>query len=197
MRLALAFILITAAVASAASLGFESKIDNWRPLDTSAAWIGPCGPLGYSHDLSTVIDFTGGQRVTQAWLELDFTNDFDDSKGKVWAFRGWFHYDNREFAFVKADGHEWEGLGEVDNGRYVLPIDPAWINDDGVLDILLAVRNSRGTATAWLDHSRFYGFYSDEILPPPDPIMPEPVTLAACSAAALGLGGYVRRRRRD
>jgi hypothetical protein len=177
---------LLAGAAAADSVAFEDVIDTWGPLNAPSAWIGQNSPLQYTHDINDDVDLTEAV-VTEAWLELDFTNDISD-------YVGWF-VDFQEFARVAYDGEGWVPLGEVDNGQYDIELDIAWLNDDGELDVTVQVRNRNGTATAWLDHSRLYGT-AETFGNPPAPV-PEPITLAGAFLAVTGTAGYLRRRMRN
>lgn len=151
--------------ASADMYDFSDKIDSWGPLQVDAAWIGQEHPLSYTHDLNQKVDFAAGDKVVEAYLELDFTNDASDDYGSE--FFGLIKWDFRENASYAYDGSGWIAIGEVDNGDYDLVLDVDWLNDDGMLDVTVGVSNPLGTATAWLDHSRLYG--TAEAVPVPVP----------------------------
>ena len=161
-----ALAVITSGSASADTCQFEDMIDCWTLTcdgwvpdvgpnadPYSAALITQCTPLSYTHDLTDVVDFDAGQLVTEAWLELDFTNDLLDG----YHYGKWVKWDNREWARVAWDGSAWVELGEIGSGQYELLLDIDWLNDNGELDVTIQVCNPLGTATAWLDHSRLYG----------------------------------------
>lgn len=153
--IAVAVMAVISSSAWANSYAFEDLIDTWGPLEVDAVLIVQGCPLQYTHDLTDDVDFGAGHQVTEAWLELDFTNDLTDDYGS--ALFGLIKWDFREFARVAYDGHEWVDLGEVDNGQYELTLDIDWLNDNGELDVTIEVANPLCTATAWLDHSRVYG----------------------------------------
>lgn len=135
---------------------FVDVIDDWTflCLPSGAALITQCSPLMYSHDI-TDEGVPDQYQVTEAWLELDFTNDLTDGYGSVLC--GLVRWDYREYAKVAYDGSDWVPIGEVDDGYYPLVLDIDWLNDDGILDVTIKVRTPLGTATAWLDHSVLYG----------------------------------------
>lgn len=172
--------------ASAAQYAFEDKIDKWGCFNWDSVLITNGNPLEYTHDLNDDVNFSAGDLVTEAWLELDFTNDDSDDKGSLKTIFGVIKWNYRENAKVAYDGSVWKDLGEVDNGQYEIVLDIDWLNDDGLLDVVIKVNNSLGTATAWLDHSRLYG--TAETAP-----VPEPATLFLMGTGFVGL---VRMRRK-
>ena len=147
MLLAVVFV----GIASASVYKFNDDIDNWNlsgsqygedqtiahPFD--AVLITDNNPLTYTHDITDSVDFAAGDYVTEAWLELDFTNDLSDSNGSM--FWGLIKWDNREFAQYGFDGNAWQSIGEVDNSVYDMLVDIDWLNDDGRLDVSLNVTN--------------------------------------------------------
>ncbi|WP_200348028.1 PEP-CTERM sorting domain-containing protein [Halochromatium glycolicum] len=152
-------------------------------------------PLAYTHDINDDVDLTSGYRVTEAFLELDFTNDTNDD---YISFFGIILWDNREFTRVGFDGSNWRDVGEVDTGDYTLVLDIDWLNDDGLLDVAIEAYNYGwlGKATAWLDHSRLSGTAVLRASPGlATTSIPEPGTLALLGAGLLGIGAYYRRHR--
>ncbi len=166
-------------VASALSYQFEDMIEE-------NVWITDYASVTYTHNINDDVDFANGDFVTSANLELDFTNDNDDSSGRYYFF-GWHRYDNREFASYGFDGSGFTLIGEVDNGQYDLIVNIDWLNDDGFLDVTLDLHNRLGTAWGTLDHSRLYG--TAETAP-----VPEPGTLLLLGSGLAGLALYRRKR---
>lgn len=182
-------------IGSSSAYTFEDKIDFWNlsgsqygadqvgahPFD--AVLITDSNPLVYTHDINDSVDFDAGDYVTDAWLELDFTNDLTDTHGSMcW---GRIKWDKREMAQYGFDGNSWISIGEVDNSAYEMLVDIDWLNDDGFLDVSLNITNPRGTATAWLDHSVLSGNAAP---------VPEPATLLLLGVGMLGLAGVSRKK---
>ena len=133
---------------------FVDVIDTWGSSGVDTAWIGQNHPLSYEHDI-TGYDVPAHFWVTEAWLSLEFTEDwfFGDAHGSFLMLE----WDFREFVSVGHENGTWTEIGEVDNDQYDVVVNVDWLNDDGVLDVTLNVSNPSGTATARLDNSALYG----------------------------------------
>ena len=167
--------------AQAAPYSFEDAIA-WGGL---GAYVTEGNSLSYTHDLNDDVDFVNGDLVTEAYLELDFNADLSDRYGSF-SFLRW---DYREYAQVGYDGSAWVNLGEVDNGQYDIVLDIDWLNDDGELDVTIAVSNPLGNATAWLEQSRLYG--TAETGTP----VSEPATIALLGLGLIGFAGARARKK--
>jgi len=161
---------------------FVDMIDYWGVLNWDSVYIGENRPLEYTHDLTGVVDFDK-YKVSEAYLELDFTNDVDDGHGSK--FFGLIKWDFREYVEVAYDGSGWVDLSEVGNGQYDIKLGIDWLNDDGMLDVTIDVSNGLNTASAWLDHSKLYGKVA---------AVPEAGTLALFGLGLAGIGAVRRRR---
>jgi len=131
---------------------FVDVIDTWGSSGADTAWIGQNDPLSYEHDI-TAYDVPANFWVTEAWLSLEFTDDWLDNHGSFLMLE----WDFREYVSVGHEDGTWTEIGEVDNGQYDVVVDVDWLNDDGVLDVTLNVTNPAGNATASLDTSALYG----------------------------------------
>ena len=72
-----------------------------RRLGTfDAVKINEPNPLSYTHDINASVDFSAGDRMTEAWLELDFTDDigFWGEGGDYGENKFGRRFDNREYA---------------------------------------------------------------------------------------------------
>ncbi|MDI9430917.1 MAG: hypothetical protein QM570_04270 [Planctomycetota bacterium] len=174
-----ALLALTAATASAdmeqpqydaleATYDFVDLIDYWY-VGQDQGWFDAVrideyfvGPVSYQHDI-TDDGVPAEYYVTEAWLELDFTNE--ERPGNPDAhYNGLFlKYDRREYVTVAYDGvaQDWydvTGLtdDEIDDGAYELVVGIDWLAD-GLLDVSIGVWNPLGTADTSLDYSVLYG----------------------------------------
>jgi hypothetical protein len=177
-------------VSAGVSYAFEDKIDNWGPSGLlDATLVIQNLPLSYTHDLNQEVDFAAGHQVTEAYLELDFTNDA--AEGDSYKLAGIIKWDFREYASVAFDGGAWIPVAsgaEIDDDAYPVVLDIEWLNDDGFLDVKIAISNPLGTGRAWLDHSRVYG--TAQV-----PDIPDVPTVPAPGAALLGMLGLAAARK--
>lgn len=201
---ALAIVGFSTGSSLAAMYAFEDVIDNWNVRGTTydSVYIDQdpdffnlfvpntvASPFSYSHDLTQEVDFLAGDRVTEAWLALDFTDmdlaEFGNPDGfKLW---GLFKYDKREFVSYSYDAGT-QSFTEInennDTPEHALTID--WLNDDGMLDVTIYVKNGLGTGDIGLDSSRVYGYA--------EPI-PEPATMLLFGTGIAGLAALRQRRK--
>jgi hypothetical protein len=178
--------------ASAAMYTFVDTIDTWGWLQADAVRFTQSDPLRYTHDLNQEVKFDAGDTVTEAYLELDFTNDA--SEGDGYKLTGLFKWDNREYATVGFDGVAWVQVAsgaEIDDSAYSMVLDIDWLNDDGRLDVTLTVDNSRDSADAWLDHSKLYG----TAMTPEIRSNPTPAVVPVPGALLLGMLGLATTRK--
>ncbi len=178
------------------SYSFEDLIDTWTVCgqETNAMPIVEGMPFTYTHDLNDAVDFAAGDTVSEAWLELDFTNDLTDDHGSRQTIFGLVKWDYREYMRLAYDGNGFVALPaalEVDNGQYPFEIGIDWLNDDGRLDVAIDIYNqldgctpvNGAQAAAWLDHSRLYG---TAVAPMPVPV-PGALMLALIGVATTSL----------
>lgn len=166
---------------------FVDCIDDWSCFGFDSGLLVNGVPFTYWHDITD--DGVPPNVAAEAWLQLDFTNDWSDSY-----YYGMFvKWDLREYvrlAYEDGVGFVEVDPNDVDNGYYDIQIDVlTGLNDDGLLDVQLIVYNNLCTGTIWLDHSCLYGNF--EVGQPP---IPEPVTFGSVMLGLCGLGRYVRRR---
>ena len=195
-----ALVALTAATASAdvwrgTEYDFVDLIDYWtldrQPAgatqqfgEVDSVLIGQNLPLSYTHTITGFV-IPDEYLVTEAWLELDFTNDTTDESLQI-PFTNIYLYDFREYVQVGFDGNVWHDLGEVDDGYYPMDLEVIvgveLLNLDGTLNVTINVSNPGCTATAWLDHSVLYGNVS--VVPVPGAVL---LGVLGLSAAGIKL----------
>jgi hypothetical protein len=205
------FILIFGAAGSGWAYPFEDFIDFWS-LDGSnygefAAADHPWdavllnqyrnSPFSFTHDISDDVDLST-DAVTEAWLELDFTNMdlFEPDDDLIYQFpSGYWLGDFREFVVYALDDEGWQFIGEIDEDEdppssaddvYTAMVEIGMLNDDGLLDVQIHVFNfGLNPATISLDHSKLYGNA--------EPV-PEPATMLLLGSGLVGLAAFGRRK---
>lgn len=183
----LILMLSMAGVSGATPYAFSDTVDFSGALEIAqAVRIVEGTPLSYTHDINTKVDFTAGDRVTSATLDLYFIYDPIDTQ--LINRQGKIILDLTENATASIDNIEWFDLGEVDIGIYPIVVNVDLLNDDGVLNVSISVSNPGDPkATAWLDKSTLSGNAE------PAPV-PEPGSMALFGAGLLGLAVFGKRR---
>jgi hypothetical protein len=153
----LGILLGLALAVPAHALYFEDVQDfhtKFGPLTLNVAYVR--GDFDYAHNLSGVSD---GHRLGNATLELAFTGDFTDFRGKFL----WFDWNLSEIVEASFPGAFSARpvpsvyFGEVDNGTYSLALEDEWLEGLDSLEVHLDVYNASGVADIFLLSSRLYG----------------------------------------
>ncbi len=192
--LSVALFLSLSTACWATTYDFDVKKDHWGLLGWDSIRISENWSNPISLDFSSDPDFSPGATVSEAWLELDFTNDTNDDYYSVtlwWNGNTIYLWDYREFVEAQFEDGANQWIGEVDDGQHTIGVNTT-ILDDGELLFRLRARNYTHSGTAWLDHARLYGNLDP---PPPPPGIPEPLTAMALIFSGAGLGSYIKKRR--
>ena len=146
-------VLSVSGMANADSYAFEDMIDTWfgsydsvyidQDYDVSNVLYhvidgtpNVASPFSYTHDINDDVNFLAGDLVTEAWLELDFTDmdlfEAGDSYGST--FFGLIKWDGRENVqyTYDAESSSWIEISS-DNDVQNVMLDIDWLNDDGLL----------------------------------------------------------------
>lgn len=190
VRFLLGIVVVLAVVFPAHALYFEDVQGfdtQFGPFSLDAAYVR--GDFDYVHDLSGVSD---GYRWDSASLELEITGDFTDFQGKFL----WFDWD-----FTETVDASFPGLissasvvpsisfGEVDNGRFQIPLETDWLEGFENLAVHLDVYNASGAADIFLLSSRLSGELTEINSNPNDPpnSVPVPGGIVLLSSGVLVL----------
>jgi hypothetical protein len=193
--LSIGVLLCLSTTSWATTYDFDVKKDHWGLLEWDSILISENWTAPICLDFSGDPDYSPGAGISEAWLELDFTNDTRDDYYSItfwWNGKTIYLSDYREFVEVQFEDGANQWIGEVDNGQHTIGVNTT-ILDDGELLLRLRARNYAHSGTAWLDHARLYGYLDPS---PAPPAVPEPLTAMALIFSGAGLGSYIKKRRR-
>ncbi len=154
-------------------------------------------PYTYTHDINQEVDLAAGHYVTEAYLELDFTDmDVAEPNNDTVYFSlfciEWSRSNiaNENVQYYLDDTGNWIELGEIDTNNDVISaliVNVDWLNDDGFLDVTVNVTNNCGVGDIGLDSSKLYG--TAEVAP-----VPEPATMLLIGTGLIGFAGIRRKK---
>lgn len=130
-------------------------------------------PISYTHDLTNQFDFSSGNPITSASLQLTFEDDGD-----------YF----REDLFFKFDEGQWSYFGEIDSDSYTIGVDSMLLSD-GSLEVSLGLREH-----GWLtqDVNLMESTLSGQAA-----VVPLPAAAWLFGSALVGMAGIGRMRMRQ
>ena len=143
----------------------DAGLSAWGSGEGAVVWIYEGTDKTYTHTIDG-FSIPDEYLVTEAHLELDFTNDDSDSFNLEWSWADWAlvpPYDCREYVRLAFNGSEWIDIGEQNNGEYLydLYVYLDLLNENGSLDVAIQAYNYVdgifNTADLSLDHSVLYG----------------------------------------
>jgi len=128
-------------------------------------YIGEGQTYTYSHDLASAVPplTIPGDTVTSATLKLTF----DDEDDGYWYKGKWYSWDwPVEYAWVELDDTGTWGWTEVNDGTYPIPVNIAWLNDNGILKVEVTVDNWNSSyADVYLTKSELCGEFTPVPVP--------------------------------